>query len=88
MIYLISMSLFALAGFMIGKLKLKWPWVWLISFPTIVCAALMVSDELNRPERTEVSFSVLMPFFFIPPNFLAIVLGFWIGQKTVIKSNH
>lgn len=82
MIYLIFMSLFALAGFMIGKSKLKWPWLWLILLPVIVCSALMISDELNKPERaTDVSFSMLLPIFFIPPNFLAIVIGFWIGQK-------
>lgn len=85
MVYVIWMSLFALAGFMIGKSKLKWPWIWLVILPVIVCAAFMILGDWHNPKPSGVTFSVLVPFFFIPPNFLAIVIGFWIGQKSAIK---
>jgi len=82
MIYLLTMSLFALIGFLIGKFRQNWPWFWLITLPVGMCAAIMIADHLTvPPSPAEVSFGVLLPIFFIPPNLLAIVIGFQVGKK-------
>jgi hypothetical protein len=84
MIYLLTMSLFAFIGFLIGKFKQKWPWFWLISLPVGMCAAIMIADYVAVPNPTEVTFRELVPIFFIPPNLLAIIIGFQVGKKLAL----
>ncbi len=89
MFYLYSMAFFFVVGFIIAKCELKWPWLWLVLAPIVGCALLfIVGDWLYPPQKpvTEVTFRILVPVFFIPPNFLAVVVGYlvvnqWLSGK-------
>lgn len=89
MIYLYSMAFFFVVGFIIAKCEVKWPWLWLLLAPVIGCALLFVLGELIFPPEkpiTEATFSILMPLFFIPPNLLAVILGYLIAALFFDKS--
>jgi hypothetical protein len=90
MIYLYSMAIFALVGAGIAKFKVKWPWLWLVLAPVIGCASLFILGELIFPPTkpiTEATFSILMPLFFIPPNLLAVILGYLVAAVFFDKSD-
>ncbi len=82
MFYLYSMTIFFVVGFIIAKFKVKWPWLWLVLAPIVGCVLLfVVGDWLYPPEKpvTEVTFRILVPLFFIPPNLLAVIMGYLIA---------
>jgi hypothetical protein len=90
MFYLYSMAIFFVVGFAIAKCEVKWPWLWLLLAPVIGCALLFILGEFIFPPTkpiTEATFSILMPLFFIPPNLLAVILGYLVAAVFFDKSD-
>lgn len=88
MFYVYSMTLFFLIGLFVGRAKPRLPWLWLVLLPSVTCILYMMVGFWLYPEpRPEpgVTFSELFPIFFIPPNFIAVVLGYLLARQVFAR---